>query len=552
MTHTPFDNASTTYNVGDFIPQTWRGWDDYSARLARYEILEGYYHNLAYHKIMKYAQQLKVAEQLYKHVRGVHNPDKRLVEGYVAKVFGGVLDIENGTSGAIPLQAEDPAIIEAVIQLWRDSHWGQKKSLFVRYGAMKGDTFLKVVDDIESQSVRLEAVDPAKVKKIDKDSSGKITYAEFEYYIRDTDTGYNRLYREVVTPELYQIFTREDITRNGRFISSQIIPFAAFTNGRNEPVSEWRNEYGFVPLVHVQHTDMGLMFGAPAIHGALHKVNELNDLASVVNDAMRNQSVLPLVTINAKVGALDFGTDRSTDTSADNSDIDTPRKDTMKVLNISGAGADIKTLAPTLNVADALQNIVNIEMEIERDLPELSLHRIREGGQLTAPGVRSAYDDAIARYQEARGNYDTGMVQAQQMALAIGGMRNYDGYQGFGLQSLEDGSLDHQVAQRPVINDSLGLGEQLNVTLQGMSSNAPKIFYIKAGWSDSEAKEFVTSSETSRSQFMLGLTQPQTGAETPPPDDPEATPEDAFRARQDTAVNASDLANADELLAVPA
>ena len=126
MSHTPFDNASTTYKVGDFIPQTWRGWDDYAARLGRYEVLEGYYHNLAYHKIMQYAQSLKVTEALYKHVRGVHNSTHRLVEGYVSKVFSGVLDTETGKDGAIPLQAEDERLIEAVLTLWRDSQWGQK------------------------------------------------------------------------------------------------------------------------------------------------------------------------------------------------------------------------------------------------------------------------------------------------------------------------------------------------------------------------------------------------------------------------------------------
>jgi hypothetical protein len=552
MTHTPFDNASTSYRPGDFIPQTWRGWDDYTSRLARYEILEGYYHNLAYHKIMQYAQSLKVSEQLYKHVRGVHNPDKRLVEGYVAKVFGGVLDTKNGTTGAIPLQSQNKTLPEAVVKLWVDSHWGQKKSLYVRYGAMKGDSFIKVVDDIQHEHIRIEAVDPAKVKKIEKESDGTITYAEFEYYIRDTDTGFNRLYREVVTPELFQVFTRQEVRVNGLLVGFENIPFSYHTNGRNEVVSEWANDYGFVPLVHVQHTDMGLMFGAPAVHGVLNKINELNDLASVVNDGMRNQVQLPLVTINAILGTLDFGSDQSTNTTADNSSIDTPRKDTMKVLNISGDGADLKALPPTINIADALQNIINIQNEIENDLPELALHRIREGGQLTAPGVRSAYDDAIARFQEARGNYDTGLVAAQKMALAIGGSQGYDGYGGFSLLSLKDGSLDHQIANRPVISDTLGLDEQINLTLQALSRNAPRSIYLKMGWSDDEADEFIASGQTSRNQFMLGMSKPQPDVASAPPNDPNATPDDAFRAKQDTAVNQNDLMNANQLLAVPA
>ncbi len=543
---TPFDNASTTYNVGDFIPQTWRGWDDYASRLSRYEIFEGYYHNLAYHKIMQYAQQIKVTESLYKHVRGVHNPSRRLTEGYVSKVFGGMLDTETGTKGAIPIEAENPQLIEAILKLWRASYWGQKKSLFVREGAMKGDVFLKIVDDIEKQQVRLEVVNPAKVKRVDKDSDGTITYIEFEYYIRDLETGFNRLYRETIDKEWYRIHTRQDITVGGRHMGTEIIPFATHRNGRNEPVSEWANEYGFVPVVHIQHMDMGLLFGAPAIHGALQKINELNDLASIVNDGMRNQVQLPLVTMNAKVTTLDFGSDNS---SNDDNSSDNPKKDTMKVLNLSGQNADIKTLAPTINVADALQNVINIEHEIERDLPELSLHRIREGGQLTAPGVRSAYDDAIARYTESRGNYDTGLVAGQQMAVAIGGMRGYDGYAGFNLLSRDNGDLEHQIGSRPVISDTLGLNEQINLTLQAISANAPKTVFVKMGWSSEDADEIVASAENSRNASLLS-TPFGDATETPDVDDPDATPQDAFDVRQNGALNESDLLEANELLAV--
>jgi hypothetical protein len=495
MTHTPFDNASTTYDVGDFIPQTWRGWDDYSSRLARYEILEGYYHNLAYHKIMPYAQQIKVTESMYKHVRGVRNPVRRNAEAIVSKIYGGMLDTETGLTGSIPLQSENETLIESITRLWELSMWGQKKSLYVRNGAIKGDSFIKVVDDIQKEHVRLEPVDPAKVKRIEKEADGTIVYAEFEYYIRDTETGFNRLYREIITPEKIQVFTRENIYRNGRFVSSQIVPFDRFKNARNESVPEWENEYGFVPLIHVQHTDMGMQYGACAVHGTLHKINELNDLASIVNDAMRNQSMLPLVTINAKVGSIDFGADRST--SADNTS-DDPKKDTMKVLNISGTDADIKTLAPTLNVADALQAILAGNDEIEKDMPLLSLHRLRDSSNLTAPGVRSAYDDAIAQVQDIRNGYDNGLVKAQKMALWMMDYRRYENAPSINAPMWDDDGYAHQIAARPVISDTLGLNEQLNLTLQGLSANAPKSFYVKAGWSESEANDIVSGIERAK------------------------------------------------------
>ena len=466
----------TTYNLNDLIPQDWRNWDEYWSRLNRYEIFEGYYHNIAYHSIVTYSQALKSTERLYKHVRGVYNPVKRLCESYVAKVYGGALDTENGTTGAIPLQAENPAILEAVMQLWIASRWGQKKSLYVRNGAITGDSYLKIVDDIHRKEVRLEVVESGKIKDMRTNDAGEIEYIELEYYIRGEN---NR-----------HVKYNEKIDREKFTVSVDGKPLGIHTNGRNEPISEWRNDYGFVPMVHVQHMDMGLGFGAPAIYGSLHKINELNDLASILNDGMRKQVQMPVVFINAVPGDLDLGADQSTQTGQRD---DKPRKDTATAISITGENADVKTLPPTIDIANGLANIQEIVQELEKDLPELALHRLRDSGNLTAPGVRSAYDDAIARYQEARGNYDTVLVQAQKYALAIGGMRGYQGYQGFNLLSLEDDSLEHQIAQRPVINDTLGLNEQITLTLQALVSNVPKEVYLKMGWSDKEAKELVAS-----------------------------------------------------------
>lgn len=465
----------TTYNLNDLIPQDWREWDNYWSRLNRYEVFAGYYHNIAYHSIVTYSQALKVQERLYKHVRGVYNPVKRLCESYVAKVYGGMLDTENGTTGAIPLQSENAALLEAIQTLWIASRWGQKKSLYVRNGAISGDSFLKIVDDIHHQQVRMEVVESAKIKDLKINDAGEIEYAELEYYIMG-DNNRHVKYNEKIDRESFRV------TVDGKVSMLH-------TNGRNEAVSEWRNDYGFVPLVHVQHMDMGLGYGAPAIYGSMHKINELNDLASILNDGMRKQVQMPLIFKNAKVGELDLGSDQS----STNNPNDAPRKDTATALNISGEHADVFPVPPTIDINSGLANIQNIVSELEKDLPELSLHRLREGGQLTAPGVRSAYDDAIARYQEARGNYDTGLIQAHKYAVAIGGMRGYEGYQGFSLLSLEDDSLDHQIANRPVINDTLSLEMQITLTLQALQAQAPKTLYTKMGWSETEATALVGS-----------------------------------------------------------
>jgi hypothetical protein len=488
--------GSTSYNLNSFIPQDWRGWDDYLNRLSRYEVFEGYYHNIAYHAIVTYSQALKTTERLYKHVRGVYNPINRLVESYVSKVYGGVLDTQKGVAGSIPLDTDNKALTEAVIQLWRDSNWGQKKSLYVRNGAKLGDTYIKIVDDIQAQQVRMEVIDPSKVKTVKRNPDGSIAFVELEYYIRNE--GKMALYCETITPDQFTTRIDGEIT-------------AIWQNGRGEPVAEWDNEYGFVPMVHVLHTDVGLAYGAPAAHGTLHKINELNDLASILNDGMRKQVNMPMVTIGGKVETVDYGTDRSGNAV---NRADTPQKDTVNVLNIPNENATVLFPAPTISIADGLQNVINIESELEKDLPELALHRLRDGGNLTAPGVTSAFSDAIAKYQEARGNYDTGMVEAHKMAIAIGGMRGYKGYQGFNLMSIENGNLDHQISARPVINDTLSLKEQMELTLQAIAANVPKELYTKMGWSETVAQTLFSS--TSRAKLREQQTAIRMQA-TPPP-----------------------------------
>jgi hypothetical protein len=526
----------TSYTLNDLVPSDLYDWDDYRSRLNRYDIFDGYYHNIAYHTFVSYSQGLKVQEKLYKHVRGVYNPVNRLVESYVSKVYGGLLDLENAETGAIPIQTNNPALITPLTTLWEDSQWGQKKSLYVRNGAKLGDSFIKIVDDFKRDQVRMEILNPAKVKHILVDDAGVIQEAIIEYWIDfedpNTHTKKRTLYTEIITLDKFTVL-----------LDGKCIPF--IENARGELVCEWENEYGFIPLQHVLHTDMDMKYGAPAFHGTMHKINELNDLASILNDGMRKQVQLPLVFKNAKIGDLDFGSDESN--NARQTD-DKPRKDTQTALNISGQDADVVALAPTIDIVAGIQNIQEIEGELEKDLPELSLHRLRNSGNVTAPGVRSVFDDAITKYQEARGNYDTGLIEAQKMAIAIGGFRGYEGYEGFSLVSLETRDLDHQVAIRPVISDTLGLNEQLTVSLQGLAQNAPRDFYIKAGWSDEQADAFVASGQAQRDSFMI--TNPfQAVSETQPLDDVDATPQDAFDVRLNGGVNEADLIGAGELLA---
>jgi hypothetical protein len=123
--------------------------------------------------------------------------------------------------------------------------------------------------------------------------------------------------------------------------------------------------------------------------------------------------------------------------------------------------SDAKPLVSDLDLAAAIQNVMVHLEEVERRLPELALTQIRRQEHLTAPGVRAGWSDAIGKIVEARGNYDDGLIRAQMMAITMGGIGQYENFEPFGPDDYARGNLEHYVAERPVIKDSLAKQEKI-------------------------------------------------------------------------------------------
>ena len=141
--------------------------------------------------------------------------------------------------------------------------------------------------------------------------------------------------------------------------------------------------------------------------------------------------------------------------------------------------------------------------ELERDMPELAMHRLRMGGQQTAPGVKASYNDAIDRFQEAQGNYDDGLSRAISMGVAIGGFRRYEGFQGYNLETFTSGQQDFYIKSRPVIDDELGKAEKITFL---MGSNAPShAIWKEVGIAEDTIDEWVAEQEANKEAMMLSM-----------------------------------------------
>jgi hypothetical protein len=449
--------AVAAFNEKSLVPDERFGWDTRAARLLRYDVCDAYYNNVAYSQIVAFAAQLKVSAKLYKYIRGIYNPSERLVDAYPANIYGGSLDFENATKGAIPIIQADDTLRGSIKQLWIWSNWGNQKSLFVRQGAKLGDTALKVVDDREARKVRLEVLHPGKIKDVVFDGVGNVKRIVIEYQYEDEQPVGNSLVNTLTSAVLSRSHTyREEIDENKFKTFRDGEAFAFFKDAQGNPVSEWPNDYGFVPVVIAQHKDLGFMWGANAFHGQVPKINEINDAASVLNDQVRKAvNLIWYYSGVVKKGDLT---------------VDTETRDGIPAVYGPKESQPFPMVAQ-LDIAAASANIQDMLLELERDLPELALHRLRESGNLTAPGVRAGYRDAIAKFVEAGGNYDDALIRAQMMGVSIGAFNRYKGFEAFDLNSYARGELTHYIAERSVIDESLTMEQRIQFLMQ---SGAPE------------------------------------------------------------------------------
>lgn len=157
-------------------------------------------------------------------------------------------------------------------------------------------------------------------------------------------------------------------------------------------------------------------------------------------------------------------------------------------------GSTFTHLTFPLDIVGVCSHIAALNADIEKQFPELLCDTANLGGTVTAEAVRQNRQMASGKVQNRRVPYDDGLVRVQTMALAIGGWRGYPGYLGFNLNSFADGTLDHQIGQRPVFEvdprDSIE-EDQAFWTAAGAAVNAgvPITLYLERnGWSEEEIR----------------------------------------------------------------
>jgi hypothetical protein len=471
----------------------------WQSRSTEYRVLWAWYNNSVFEDVAAWSAY-RATYKLPRHIRPIYNPTRRLVDFYAGTVYPGVLTddgqrLPDGVSLAIPFPDDtDQRLVEAVAQLWRWSNWQSGKSVMVRYGAALGNAFVEIVDDTQRGKVYLVNRWPGMVADLTRNSQGDVKAYALEYMVEDASTVAGvYLYRREVTPDVIRTY------RDDRLFDY---------NPELGLGPEWPNPYGFAPAVWVPHIDLGGDYGAPAIHGALGKLDELNATASIAHDQIRKLVQAPiLIATDDDVSPLLQRTKRGR--TADLADAASDRESIPWIK--AGMGTQVHQLAGNLDLSGAILYMQELMGELENDFPELSYYRqMREMSTVTGPAASRLVGDVMSKVYEASANYDRASIAAFQMALAIGGWRLSQGDWGrngpvtvqqrrfapFDLTSYARGELDFTIAPRPLIiptenEKAKEAFDWWQAASQATTAGLPLEIYLKRemGWSDKDIAE---------------------------------------------------------------
>lgn len=460
--YTGWQSAVSAYRQEYFVAEEDTNWDSYAARMARYYYNRRYVDNTLYSSVNRYAAFFKQTEGLYKYLRGLRNPVSRLVKMEKAKVWGGFVNYETFKDGALVINGADDILLEGIRTIWQWTDIQPFKNLLVQEGGSMGDIAIKVIDDTSKGKVYLEVLDPRKVKEVAFDSRGNVkeVYIAYEDYDRLTKSWYE--YGEIITPESFATF------KDGE-------PFS-YIEGLAE---EWDNPYGFVPIEWIKHSDVGKKFGATSFQDTRSKIDNLNDLTTLLHDNIRR-------TVNTKYAVSKVSIPRDTNGNPVSLGISTDSRDTSPLLEV-GEGGAITPIAFPIDIAGALQAIDAQMKEVEADMPILALQSIRNmGGSMSGVSIENLYSDGVDSVETLQGTYYQALISATQMALTIAGHRRYDKFRAFNLDSYENGSLDFIIRPKKVFQDSLSTKENVELSLLAVESSAYRLLLEKLGYSNDE------------------------------------------------------------------
>jgi len=476
---------------------------------------------------------------LYRNTRNLIRITTQLVDFYAASVYPGLvtddgLNLPDGMPSAIPLaQDTKPPLRKALSTLFNWSQMNAFKGRYVRYGGALGNALIEIVDDVADGQVLLTLPWPGQVTAIQRDIIGNLTAYTLQYQVADED-GSLYEYRKVVTPQTITTF------KNG-----QPYDYATGTDQGERP-----NPYGFCPATWAMHIDLGGDFGAPALRGSLPTQDEANSHLSLLMDQARKVVGAPFVL--ATEGDVEpLFTDNATEAQpqrAASDELQAYESDRDSVLMLKApSDATVHHLAGDLQLESARSLYHDLRDAIRDEHPELAFYsQMRQMSQVTGPAVWTLMGDVAQRVIEAQANYDTALIRASQMAVAIGGWRANSGAWGprdrltteqaaflpFNLDDFQAGRLRFTINPRPlsqptraqIADEQLKFWQGVNEALKSGEFDLQYYLEEVAGWPPEKVRRFLAAKERAAAEAKTRLAEAQAAMTAPPgPDAPDSS-----------------------------
>ena len=469
-----------------FLRTTANGFERELPQADFYRLLWAYYwSNGLYDELRLMGLNLNDAK-----LRSLRNPAFRTVEFYAYTIWPGRLP------EALPLKAENGRLQPAIEQLWTWSNWSARKQVAVRWAGVTGDAYIRVAQpDDGAKRVFLQLIDPQFVTDKSVDERGYLTYCRIDVpqQERAGDRTKAYTYTEVWDQE------RRRVWRHTKGATTSVDQLG--TPESETPLSAWGID--FVPVVHVQHIDVGDAYGAGAYVHCLEKVDEVNRQVSRLHQMIFRNKVTWALQANMvdamgrplaapRMGADDAG---GTVEVADETMVKLP---------------GMSTLAPLVPQLDfqAHLNAIDAQLaELRKDLPELEYYNLREAPELSGRAIRLLMAPAFARIVEVRGNHEDGLIRAQKMALTIG--KNIGAWLAAGIADpgeYQRGDFDHAFLPREIVPFSRQ--EVAEMTQTEVNAGIPLITSLRrSGWLDDEIEQMLAEKQEEAIQQQQSLAE---------------------------------------------
>lgn len=475
--------------IGAF--SSWSAWWSYVSLTAQrkgdqsatwrdqYNVLRAYYLNNGLYDVVK--NMLVGFGYKAEALKPLRNPTHRVVEFYAAKLWPGTL-------ASMSIVTDNTALDGAIRQMWEWSNLGSEKQAIARTFPMYGDLFLKAAG--KPGRVYLQNLAPQNVSDFSADERGYLDYIRIDVpRLRRKNDGEVEAYTLTeVWDKATQLFRRWEHDKGLTATIDQL------------PTPTERRAFGefgidFIPVVWQPFKNIADERGMAAITPAIDKIDEANRQATRLH-AMIFRYNKPLWAASA--GGVDAsgrplppprlgGSSGDKLTMSDDAESD-------DILRLPGT-SKLDPLVPNLDFEGALKIIDSQMAEIRQDLPEMIYSQLYEHADLSGAAIRNLMAAANDRLLEARGNAETALIRANQMAITIG--QNLGLFDGLG--SYENGDFVHSFAERPVWTTTELEKAEIMRAYTGASVPV-ELAAKRAGWQEAEVDELTQALATEQQQ----------------------------------------------------